>query len=72
MVDSYIKKMLDERYKIVLNRLEEYKDCIERIVEALREKETIDGEQLREIIVSFEEEKGIKSTKRPLEEKDEK
>jgi cell division protease FtsH len=71
-LDSYIKKMLDERYKIVLNRLEEYKDCIERIVEALREKETIDGEQLREIIVSFEEEKGIKSTKRPLEEKDEK
>ena len=71
-LDSYIKKMLDERYKIVLNKLEEYKDCIERIVEALREKETIDGEQLREIIVSFEEEKGIKSTKRPLEEKDEK
>ena len=68
-LDAYIKKMLDERYKIVLNRLEEYKECIERIVEALREKETIDGEQLRKIIASYEEEKGIKSIKRPLEDK---
>ncbi len=66
-LDTYIKNMLDDRYKIVLERLEEYKECIENIVLSLNENETIDGDQLREIIHAYEEEKGIKSQKKKKE-----
>ncbi len=62
-LDNYIKNMLDERYKVVKSRLEEYRECIEEIVAALREKETIGGEDLRDIIKKFEEQKGITSLK---------
>ncbi len=68
-LDVYVKEMLDSRYKVVKNKLEQYRDCIERIVENLREYETIDGDKLREIIHSYEEEKGIVSDKENREEK---
>ena len=60
-LDEHIKKTLQERYVIVKERLEEYRECIERIVAKLGEYETIDGEQLREVIVAFEEEFNIPS-----------
>ncbi len=60
-LDEHIKKTLQERYVIVKERLEEYRECIERIVAKLGEFETIDGEQLREVIVAFEEEFNIPS-----------
>ena len=60
-LDEYIKNMLDERYKVVLQKLEDYKECIENIVISLNKNETIDGDQLREIIHAYEEEKGIES-----------
>ena len=60
-LDLYIKNMLDERYKIVLDRLEQYKECIENIVISLNKNETIDGDQLREIIHAFENENEIVS-----------
>ncbi len=34
-LDTYIKNMLDERYKIVLEKLNDYKECIENIVVSL-------------------------------------
>ena len=71
-LDSYVKEMLDDRYKIVKDKLEEYRECIERIVENLREFETIDGDKLREIIKEYEEEKGISNNKEIKEEKTEK
>lgn len=55
-LDEHIKKSLQERYEIVKTRLEEYRECIERIVTKLNEYETIDGEQLREVIDAFEKE----------------
>jgi cell division protease FtsH len=55
-LDEHIKKSLQERYEIVKARLEEYRECIERIVTKLSEYETIDGEQLREVIDAFEKE----------------
>jgi len=60
-LDEHIKKTLQERYVIVKERLEEYRGCIERIVSKLGEYETLDGVQLREIIVAFEEEFNIPS-----------
>jgi cell division protease FtsH len=60
-VDGYVKNMLSERYEIVLQRLEEYRGCIENIVSSLKEFETLDGDQLRTIIRDFEEENGIET-----------
>lgn len=54
-LDYYIKKMLDDRYAVVLKTLEEYRGCIEDIVEALKKFETIDGDQLRKLIAEYEE-----------------
>jgi len=53
-LDEHIKSMLQERYVIVKERLEEYRECIERIVATLSEHETIDGEVLRGLIEAYE------------------
>jgi len=66
-LDAHIKTMLDERYKIVLEKLENYKECIENIVVSLNKNETIDGDQLREIIHAYEEENDIDSDKKKKE-----
>jgi len=58
-LDEHIKAMLNERYAIVKERLEEYRECIERIVIKLKEDETIDGDMLRSIISAYEIERGI-------------
>lgn len=60
-MDEYIKKTLDEHYQAVLNRLEEYRGAIENMVALLYKKENITGDEVREIIVNFEKENGIKS-----------
>ncbi|WP_331775644.1 ATP-dependent zinc metalloprotease FtsH [Sulfurospirillum sp. 1612] len=58
-LDQHIKTMLNERYEIVKGRLEEYRECIERIVDKLKEDETIDGDMLRSIISTFEKENNM-------------
>ncbi len=63
-LDEYIKNMLNDRYEIVLKRLKEYSECIERIVVSLQKNETIDGEELREVIYAFEDEYSIKSERK--------
>jgi len=66
-LDEHIKETLQARYVLVKERLEEYRECIERIVAKLSEYETIDGEQLREVIEAFEVEFNIPSKlKTPL------
>jgi cell division protease FtsH len=60
-LDEYIKTMLDERYKLVIKKLEDYRECIENIVVSLNKYETIDGDQLREIIHAYEKENNIES-----------
>ncbi len=60
-VDNFVKKMLDDRYTMVKERLEEYRECIERIVVTLQEDETLDGDKLRKIISEFEIEHNIPS-----------
>lgn len=66
-LDEHIKETLQTRYVLVKERLEEYRECIERIVAKLSEYETIDGEQLREVIETFEVEFNIPSKlKTPL------
>ena len=69
-MDAFIKKSLDEHYKDVKLRLEEYRQAIEDIVELLYEKENISGKQVREIIEKFEKENGIDSKLQELSESD--
>lgn len=60
-VDSYIKGFLKERFDSVRNALQDYKGAIETMVKDLYDKETIDGERVREIIADYEKEQGIPS-----------
>jgi len=60
-MDDFIKKSLDERYAVVVARLEEYRDAIEGMVALLYEKENITGDEVRKIIIDFEKANDIKS-----------
>lgn len=60
-LDSFVKSSLKERYDIVIERLKEYSDAMEGIVALLYEKENITGEDVRKIILDFEEENGLES-----------
>ncbi|MBL4730478.1 MAG: ATP-dependent zinc metalloprotease FtsH [Sulfurimonas sp.] len=60
-MDNFIKNSLDEHYSSVLSRLKEYKGAIEEMVALLYKEENITGEEVREIIIGFEDKNGIKS-----------
>ena len=60
-MDEFIKTSLAEHYDTVLARLREYGDAIEDMVALLYKKENITGEEVRDIIIKFEEENGIES-----------
>ena len=63
-LDEHVKSTLHARYEIVKGRLEEYRECIERIVASLNEHETIDGDLLRSVIKTYEIEFNIPSKMR--------
>ena len=69
-LDEYIKTMLDERYKIVIDRLELYREAIEDMVKVLHDKETIPGEEVVRIIKEFEEKNGLPSLLHTQDNKD--
>jgi cell division protease FtsH len=60
-MDEFIKASLDEHYKNVLARLEEYRDAIEDMVKLIYKKENITGDEVRDIIIDFENQNGIES-----------
>ena len=70
-LDEYVKKVLDERYKAVLQTLKDYAPAIEKMVEELYKTETITGEQVVEIIKKYEEENGLESRLTTHEDADE-
>ncbi|WP_026943798.1 ATP-dependent zinc metalloprotease FtsH [Helicobacter rodentium] len=53
-MDLHIKAALNERFEAVKNALETYREAIESMVKELFEKETIDGQKVREIISEYE------------------
>lgn len=69
-LDEHVKKLLNERYEIVIERLREYKGAIEEIVKALFDQETIEGEKVRNIIKEHEEKEGLESKMVNLEKED--
>jgi cell division protease FtsH len=60
-MDEFVKSSLQERYSVVVKRLEEYKEAIEDMVKLLYKKENITGEEVRNIIINFEKANGIES-----------
>lgn len=53
-MDEFIKNSLQERYEAVVARLEEYREAIEDMVALLYKKENITGEEVRDLIIAFE------------------
>lgn len=60
-VDNFVRQTLNYRFKAVKQILQEYDGAIQKMVKELFEKEVIDGEKVREIILAFEEEHNIPS-----------
>lgn len=60
-MDTFIKSSLQARYKMVVERLQEYRGAIEEIVRLLYKKENITGEEVRDIIIKFEKDNGLTS-----------
>jgi len=60
-MDEFIKTSLDEHYKQVVARLEEYSEAIEEMVKLLYKKENITGDEVRNIIISFEKDNNIET-----------
>ncbi|MBN2782827.1 MAG: ATP-dependent zinc metalloprotease FtsH [Campylobacterales bacterium] len=60
-MDEFIKTSLDEHYKQVKERLEEYREAIEDMVKLLYKKENITGQEVRDIIIEFEKASGMES-----------
>jgi cell division protease FtsH len=60
-MDEFIKSSLAQHYDNVIQHLKEYRDAIEDMVALLYKKENITGEEVREIIIDFENKNGIKS-----------
>ena len=46
LVDSEVKRLIDEAYQRALNTIQENRDLLERIAEALLERETLDREDI--------------------------
>ncbi len=71
-MDTFIKDSLEEHYKSVIARLEEYRDAIENMVELLYAKENITGKQVRDIISEYEKANNMESKLQALSVNDKK
>jgi len=60
-MDEFIKSSLQAHYEIVVARLEEYRGAIESMVALLYKKENITGDEVRDLIIAYEKEKGMES-----------
>lgn len=70
-VDTYTKEFLDERYASVLQTLRDYKGAIEEMVQSLYETETIEGQQVVDIIKAYEKDNSMESRLTTHEDADE-
>ena len=60
-IDDAVKNMLDKHYGNVKDKLKIYSEAIEEMVKVLLETEVIEGPKVREIIKTYEEQKGLPS-----------
>ncbi|GJN39082.1 hypothetical protein PR202_gb28176 [Eleusine coracana subsp. coracana] len=54
-IDSAVKRLSDEAYEIALSHIRNNREAIDKIVEVLLEKETINGDEFRAILSEFVE-----------------
>jgi cell division protease FtsH len=71
-LDSYVKKVLNERYESVVQTLRDYNGAIEDIVAKLFETETIEGALVRECIETYESANNLPSRLQDHSNKEEK
>ncbi|RDU67154.1 cell division protein FtsH [Helicobacter didelphidarum] len=67
-IDAYIQNKLEEHYTHVKQTLRDYKGAIEAMANELLDKEVIEGERVREIIIDFEKNNNMESRLIPIEE----
>ena len=54
-IDSAVKRLSDEAYEIALSHIRNNREAIDKIVEVLIEKETLNGDEFRAILSEFVE-----------------
>ena len=54
-IDSQVREIVDERYNAALQMMREHRSLMDRLVDLLVEKETIDGEEFRQIVAEYAE-----------------
>mmetsp|Transcript_58388 Transcript_58388/g.186144 ORF Transcript_58388/g.186144 Transcript_58388/m.186144 type:complete len:647 (+) Transcript_58388:393-2333(+) len=52
-IDTNVKKISDEAYEVALGHIRDNREAIDKIVEVLIDKETIDGDEFREILSKY-------------------
>jgi cell division protease FtsH len=53
IIDQEVKKILTDNYVRVKSLLEERRDSLEGIAEVLLEKETLEGDEFRELMIKY-------------------
>jgi cell division protease FtsH len=52
-IDAAVKEIAEEAYEVALRHMAENREAVDKIVEVLLEKETMSGDQFREILSQF-------------------
>jgi cell division protease FtsH len=53
LIDAQIKEMAEEGHQIARKIIRDNREVIDRLVDILIEKETIDGEEFRQIVAEY-------------------
>jgi cell division protease FtsH len=62
LIDEEVRLVLDQRMEEVKKTLRSHKKLLEQIASRLLEKETLEGEEFKEIVAGFSEKKGVAAT----------
>ncbi|MGB6297416.1 MAG: ATP-dependent zinc metalloprotease FtsH2 [Rivularia sp. (in: cyanobacteria)] len=54
-IDSQVRAIVDDRYQATLQIMREHRSLMDRLVDLLIEKETIDGDEFRQIVAEYAE-----------------
>ncbi|MGF1674578.1 MAG: cell division protein FtsH, partial [Rivularia sp. (in: cyanobacteria)] len=54
-IDSQVRTIVEECYKNALQMMRDHRSLMDRLVDLLIEKETIDGEEFRRIVAEYAE-----------------
>ncbi|MEM6402410.1 MAG: ATP-dependent zinc metalloprotease FtsH2 [Cyanobacteria bacterium P01_D01_bin.116] len=54
-IDSQVRAIVDDRYQATLQMMREHRSLMDRLVDLLIEKETIDGDEFRQIVAEYAE-----------------